>query len=249
MGRKQEGEKGNSALLTVIGDVHGCARELEQLLQKLEVLFPPHRIICVGDVIDRGPDSVQAWWLIQKYGIEMICGNHEWMFLEAKSSPDMQELWYANGGLATLRSAEEHARNHGISRDTLLREMREFFQDLPLYLEIPFMDGTGKRILITHAGVHPDFSSLHEALQEPLSSPRSILWQREEPAVLPDTIQVFGHTPIPGGPHHFPGGWNIDTGCVYSHPGLGKLTAVTFSLQDSQCPPVITQVEAESPFF
>ena len=42
--------------LIAIGDVHGCARTLDTLLERL-YLQPEDHLIFVGDYIDRGPDS------------------------------------------------------------------------------------------------------------------------------------------------------------------------------------------------
>ena len=66
----------------VIGDVHGCADEFEELLQALE-LKSDDRILQVGDLINRGPDSSRVLELARDYRIEAILGNHEWRLLTA----------------------------------------------------------------------------------------------------------------------------------------------------------------------
>ncbi|TDA65169.1 MAG: hypothetical protein D9V45_11240 [Chloroflexi bacterium] len=43
----------------VIGDIHGCFTELQELLDKAGVVEDV-RIIALGDIVDRGPDSVQV---------------------------------------------------------------------------------------------------------------------------------------------------------------------------------------------
>jgi serine/threonine protein phosphatase 1 len=43
--------------IAVIGDIHGCDQLLMQLLGKLATEAPTATIICVGDYIDRGPNS------------------------------------------------------------------------------------------------------------------------------------------------------------------------------------------------
>ena len=61
-----------------IGDVQGCAAPLTQLIKKLP---PQSKIICVGDMVNRGPDSLKVLRLLkglQESGrAECILGNHD----------------------------------------------------------------------------------------------------------------------------------------------------------------------------
>ena len=43
----------------IIGDIHGCFTELQELLDKAGIA-DDDRIIALGDIVDRGPDSVQV---------------------------------------------------------------------------------------------------------------------------------------------------------------------------------------------
>jgi predicted phosphodiesterase len=60
----------------VIGDVHGCLRELEALL---EVLRPASAdsVWFLGDLVDRGPDSAGVVRLVRKMGANLVLGNHD----------------------------------------------------------------------------------------------------------------------------------------------------------------------------
>lgn len=59
----------------IIGDVHGCIDEFEELL---DVVDNGHRpILCLGDFMDRGPDSVACVRLARKRGLDSIKGNHD----------------------------------------------------------------------------------------------------------------------------------------------------------------------------
>ena len=61
----------------VIGDIHGCYAELEQLLERVE-LRDEDRLISVGDLVDRGPDSVRVWELFRDRPKSVaLMGNHE----------------------------------------------------------------------------------------------------------------------------------------------------------------------------
>lgn len=63
----------------IIGDVHGCAKSLERLLEKMP---EDGQIFSTGDLIDRGPDSKKVISLCIQRRIRSVMGNHEHMFLD-----------------------------------------------------------------------------------------------------------------------------------------------------------------------
>ena len=68
------------------GDIHGC---LEQLRRKLwHCRFDPWRdlLISVGDVIDRGPQSLRCLQLLEQHWVCAVRGNHEQMAMDALAS-------------------------------------------------------------------------------------------------------------------------------------------------------------------
>lgn len=61
----------------VIGDIHGCYEELEDLLDKVG-LASSDEIIAIGDIVDRGRDSSSALKFFQRTpNARSIYGNHE----------------------------------------------------------------------------------------------------------------------------------------------------------------------------
>ncbi len=70
----------------VIGDVHGCHRTLEALLRQLDIDYRNDRIWLVGDLINRGPGSLDAlrWAIDHSHCITMVLGNHELHLLAAE---------------------------------------------------------------------------------------------------------------------------------------------------------------------
>jgi hypothetical protein len=61
-----------------VGDVHGCARELELLLEKTR----PTRVLLVGDLFTRGPDPLGVWRLVDQHGLESVRGNQDQRVLD-----------------------------------------------------------------------------------------------------------------------------------------------------------------------
>ncbi len=65
-----------TARTLVIGDVHGCLESLDALLASVPVR-PEDRIISVGDLIHRGPDSAGVVRRMREIGAELALGSHE----------------------------------------------------------------------------------------------------------------------------------------------------------------------------
>lgn len=82
----------------VVGDLHG---HLQQLLSQLdELAFDPScdRLFCVGDIVDRGPDSVDLLEMIDQKVYFSILGNHEAMMIAGFEDATAVPLHYGNGG-------------------------------------------------------------------------------------------------------------------------------------------------------
>ena len=66
----------------IIGDVHGCLDETGSLLDLLDYRQSHDRLIFVGDLINRGPNSMGVLELIAKLNADFVLGNHELGFLK-----------------------------------------------------------------------------------------------------------------------------------------------------------------------
>ena len=66
----------------VIGDLHGCFELLETLMKAVDFDTSKDRLFSVGDLIDRGPDSLRCLQLIEQPWFHAVMGNHEAMMLE-----------------------------------------------------------------------------------------------------------------------------------------------------------------------
>lgn len=65
-----------SARYIIPGDIHGCLPELIELMDKLKFDPSIDELICVGDLVERGPDSTGVVRYVQKNGTS-VCGNHD----------------------------------------------------------------------------------------------------------------------------------------------------------------------------
>ena len=66
----------NSDKLLVIGDVHGCFPTLKELLGEVDPNMP---LLFLGDLINRGPSSLETLRYVKNMAHRAICllGNHE----------------------------------------------------------------------------------------------------------------------------------------------------------------------------
>jgi bis(5'-nucleosyl)-tetraphosphatase (symmetrical) len=62
-----------------IGDIQGCCTELEQLLARVHFSSDRDRLWLVGDVVNRGPQSLAALRLVRAMDANVVCvlGNHD----------------------------------------------------------------------------------------------------------------------------------------------------------------------------
>lgn len=66
----------------IIGDIHGCIDEFNELIKKLSYDRKSDRLILLGDLIDRGPDSVAVVKRARELDLECVMGNHEHKFVK-----------------------------------------------------------------------------------------------------------------------------------------------------------------------
>jgi hypothetical protein len=124
----------------IVGDVHGCAAELGSLLDSLAP-GARDRVLFVGDLVARGPDSRGVLALYRAVGGRSVLGNHEARLLEARQAR-------SSGSKRPRLAPPDYALLHQLSEEdwALLGE-------LPLRLPLPEHDAC-----IVHAGVVPELA-------------------------------------------------------------------------------------------
>lgn len=130
----------------VVGDIHGELPKLIQQLKTIDFNTSKDRLICVGDLIDRGPESAKTLELLDKPWFFSVLGNHEVLMVNAmkyKNSSDRM-VWLSNGGDWIASTAPSQ-----------WPEWFEKIEQLPLAIEIEAPSG------IRYGIVHADFPGNH----------------------------------------------------------------------------------------
>jgi bis(5'-nucleosyl)-tetraphosphatase (symmetrical) len=69
-----------------VGDIQGCREPLERLLRAVAFVRGSDRLLPVGDMVNKGPDSEGTLDLLMEFGAEPVLGNHDLHWL-AKDRP------------------------------------------------------------------------------------------------------------------------------------------------------------------
>ena len=249
----------------IIGDVHGCADELEQLLESLgyeriayastsywgDVTYrhPEGRqAFFVGDLVDRGPRVLDvlriAHNMMNSGDAWSVPGNHDMKLLRKLRGRNVQ----LKHGLETTM-AEIEALDDEI-RDPFCRELAEFLDSLVSHYVLD--DG---KLVVAHAGMKEsmqgrgsgkvrEFALYGETTGETddYGLPVRVNWAADYRG---SATVVYGHTPV-AEPEWLNRTVNVDTGCVFG----GKLTAMRYpECEFVSVPAGATYCETSRPFL
>jgi serine/threonine protein phosphatase 1 len=209
-----------------VGDVHGEARRLDELLRFIAEdaarVGGDNQIIFLGDLIDRGPFSREvverAVQLTQSGAAQAVMGNHEEMLLNAYDSTSRNTFatWNLNGGDSALMSYERANGERTDWRESIDRDHVKWLRALPTMIR-----DEQRRLVFVHAGIDPwRFPECPDGVR---------LWTRSDvffetqhwPPLeeLENITVVHGHTPTDDfEPEIVPRRINVDTGACFGGP-------------------------------
>ena len=157
-----------------VGDLHGMFGLLALLLKERGFNPETDRLFSVGDLIDRGPDNLEALHWLQQPWFHAVLGNHDHMALDAMESEEAQEIWVDYNGGEWVLAADPHE----------LSALRERLAALPYALEIEHPMG---RVGVIHADIPPGINwayfmrrlELERRCEAPQTGIRAVTWGRE----------------------------------------------------------------------
>jgi hypothetical protein len=186
----------------VIGDVHGCYDELQDLLRAVKA-GPEDRLISVGDLICKGPQSRRVIeWAMAQRNLECVLGNHELRFLNCRR----------RGVIPNVKPYDLEVY-HDFGRG---------YEEAMRYISRWPLTASGAGFLVVHAGFDPR-EGLEWQSDVQLTTMRNLKdtgrpWYEEH---RDNSLVVFGHWAKPE-PVVRKNAIGLDTGCVYG----GSLTAL-----------------------
>ena len=220
----------------VIGDVHGCRAELEQLLDQLGYAIERdsagrpasarhpagRRAVFLGDLVDRGPDTPGVLRLVMGMAAAgtALCvpGNHEVKLLRALRGKNVNRSHGLDASLEQL--ALEPAEFRGL--------VEQFIDGLISHYVLD-----GGRLVVAHAGLIEryhgrasgrvrDFCLYGQTTGETdeYGLPVRYPWAQEYRG---RALVLYGHTPVPE-PEWLNNTLCLDTGCVFG----GRLTGLNY---------------------
>ncbi|MFD5400032.1 polynucleotide kinase-phosphatase [Streptomyces griseorubiginosus] len=208
----------------IVGDIHGCAAELETLLGKLgytDGVHPEGRMaVFVGDLVDRGPDSPgvlrRVMSMVKSGNALCVPGNHENKYGRYLKGRKVQ---HTHGLAETIEQMETVS-------DEFRAEVREFIDGLVSHYVLD-----GGRLVVCHAGLPEKYHGRTSGRVRSHALYGETTGETDEfglPVRYPwaedyrgRAAVVYGHTPVPEAT------WLnnticLDTGAVFG----GKLTAL-----------------------
>ncbi|MGW7426706.1 polynucleotide kinase-phosphatase [Streptomyces sp. NPDC054813] len=208
----------------IVGDVHGCASELESLLGKLgyaDGVHPDGRTaVFVGDLVDRGPDSPgvlrRVMSMVKSGNALCVPGNHENKYGRYLKGRKVQ---HTHGLAETIEQMDGES-------EEFTQQVREFIDGLVSHYVLD-----GGKLVVCHAGLPEKYHGRTSGRVRSHALYGDTTGETDEfglPVRYPwaedyrgRAAVVYGHTPVPGA------SWLnnticLDTGAVFG----GKLTAL-----------------------
>ena len=257
--------KGEHGPFDIIGDLHGCADELEGLLARLgyaatgtaeffgdtaPIYAHPEgrKAVFLGDIVDRGPRTLDTLRIVRamvEAGTALcLPGNHDAKLLRALCGRDVK----VNHGLETTLAEIEALPED--RRAGVRREIADFLDSLVSHYVLD-----GGKLVVAHAGLKEEmqgrgsgavreFCLYGETTGETdeFGLPVRHNWAAEYRGAA---SVVYGHTPVPT-PEWFNNTINIDTGCVFG----GSLTSLRYPERDLvSLPSLRTYQDPARPFL
>jgi len=116
-----------------IGDIHGCFQEFTELLGKVHYKPDQDRLISLGDLVNKGPESARVLDYFINNKVEAVMGNHDdWLLRALKDECSM------------YKEAEVILKQSKYSREKII----EWLEMLPLYIK-------DDSFIAVHAGLSP----------------------------------------------------------------------------------------------
>lgn len=165
----------------VVGDLHGHYTNLMDELDACGFDSTKDRLLCVGDLVDRGPESLECLRLLEQPWFFACLGNHEDMMLQALVEQDVSAFlhWKKRCGGNWVDSVDL-----GPLTDLLVEHVAR----LPLAIEVPV---NNRKVGLVHAAVTSGVWGQFD-LEADIWNRRIAAGRAQDDAPVPHEAQVQG---------------------------------------------------------
>lgn len=191
-----------------ISDLHGCKSDFLKILEALSFNPLTDRVFSVGDLIDRGSDSLGTLSLLNNHWFNAVLGNHEQMWLDWNNRQFPDDLYIKNGGRWAFDSSNDEKEN-----------IKQLIQTMPIAIQVDSVFGN---IGVCHAEVPlTDWNELLNRIEFDDALQQKTLWSRMSVLYGQEVVQncaatIHGHTITENLIQHGNAHW-IDHGMYKSH--------------------------------
>jgi serine/threonine protein phosphatase 1 len=214
--------------LIAVGDIHGCHTEFSELLDQLE-LKGDDRVVLLGDLVNRGPDSRKVLATARSIGATSLLGNHELRLLKFRKTGDKKYMKEHDTETFESLGPEDWSYLEAMLLTYEEPELNMVFVHGGFLPNIPWNRQPAE--VITRIQVVDKDGNPRKRADSPDSPPWADLWGGPP-------FVVYGHTPRPD-IYKLKWSMGIDTGCVMG----GSLTA--YILPERR----ILQVKAKARYY
>lgn len=130
--------------IILVGDVHGCLDELDELVRQVSYVQGKDELIFLGDLMDRGPDPVGVVRRVQELNALSVIGNHDLTHLRWRANEDAYRLYGRVNGMRPMNE-ERKKQNSDLSTKDLF-----WLRSLPYKISLP------NRWIAVHGGFQPN---------------------------------------------------------------------------------------------
>lgn len=224
--------------IAIISDVHGCIDEFDEILKLVDIKST--RTILLGDLLDRGPDSLAVVRRARELDLESVMGNHDLKYIKWLRSPKDKPLYDARKFYSQFNDDDIN-----------------YIHRMPLYLKLR------DNFVAVHAGVKPgipiekqgqqDLCYLRYSDKDHNTISLKKVFRDKVPAMFWTDFGPFGYNVVYGHNVHSTldikitkfdddtACYGIDTGCVFG----GRLSALILSDKE----PEVIQVQAKEVYY
>ncbi|KAI9008434.1 Metallo-dependent phosphatase-like protein [Phycomyces nitens] len=236
--------------ILVVGDVHGCVKEFDKLVEKLQ-LTSNDQLILAGDLTSKGPDSIGVLQRAKQLGALCVRGNHDDKVIrlktfELKKGADSMAPPKAVMPEGNVGDPIKFSNYHSVLARNMSMDEYNYLSSCPMILNFPYLNNS----VVVHAGLDPTITDLSSQVpylvmnmrgidnglptpENKLGTPWATLWNAAQANQSQPTRVFYGHASSRGlqiNKYTF----GVDTGCVDG----GELTAIdmkTLQLTSVKC--------------